>query len=92
MKKFLLALLTIIILQTVAFANDIKFVQVTYTHYSSGNEFKKQVLESTIKDINSLNGVSFVVFTGDNIDKADPNYLKEFVKIVNKLNVPYYLI
>ncbi len=90
--SFLFAVASLIIFQTAVSANDIKFVQVTDTHYSSGNEFKRNVLESTIKDINTLKDVSFVVFTGDNIDKADPEYLKEFVKIVNKLNVPYYLV
>ena len=96
MKKqlitFLFSLIALIAIQTTAMANDIKFVQVTDSHYSSGNEFKRNVLESTIRDINTLKGVSFVVFTGDNIDKANPEYLKEFVKIVNKLNVPYYMV
>ena len=96
MKKqlltFLLTFIALVTFQTVALANDIKFVQVTDSHYSSGNEFKRNVLESTIKDINTLKDVSFVVFTGDNIDKANPEYLKEFVKIVNKLDVPYYLV
>ena len=32
------------------------------------------------------------MFTGDNIDKPDANELASFVKTVNKLNVPYYLV
>ncbi len=96
MKKrlitFLFTLIALMAFQTTVSANDIKFVQVTDSHYSSGNDFKRNVMESTIKDINTLKGVSFVVFTGDNIDKANPEYLKEFVKIVNKLDVPYYMV
>ena len=61
MKKqlitFLFSLIALIAIQTTVMANDIKFVQVTDSHYSSGNEFKRNVLESTIRDINTLKGV-----------------------------------
>ena len=94
-RKFLgyiITFIAILLIPSVASANDIKFVQVTDSHFSSDNEFKKNVLESTIEDINTLKDVSFVVFTGDNIDKANPDYLKDFVQIANRLNVPYYLV
>lgn len=89
---FILLFAAFILFQITVSANEIKFIQVTDTHYISGNEFRKNVLDAAINDINTLKDVSFVVFTGDNIDKADPDYLKDFVRIVNKLNVPYYLI
>ncbi len=89
---YIITFIAILLIPSVASANDIKFVQVTDSHFSSDNEFKKNLLESTIKDINTLKGVSFVVFTGDNIDKANPDYLKDFVQIANKLNVPYYMV
>ncbi|MFQ8626817.1 MAG: metallophosphoesterase [Candidatus Gastranaerophilaceae bacterium] len=34
----------------------------------------------------------FVVFSGDNIDSPKTYYLPDFVKIINRLNVPYYII
>jgi len=96
MKKnfltYILTILTVLFLQLSASANEIKFVQVTDSHYISGNEFRENILKKTIEDINTLKGVSFVVFTGDNIDKANPEYLKDFVNIVNKLHVPYYMV
>lgn len=73
-------------------AKEIRFVQVTDTHFSPENPYSKKVLQSAVEDINNLNDVSFVVFTGDNIDKQNPDYLKDFVKIVNKLKPRYYLV
>jgi len=75
-----------------AFANEIKFIQVTDSHYSGNNAYSKQVLERTVQDINKQSGISFIAFTGDNIDSANPDYLKEFVHIINKLKYPYYIV
>lgn len=96
MKKsiFLLTIAIIfsLIIQISVSAKEIRFVQVTDTHYSSDNDFSKRVLEATINDINNLNDVSFVVFTGDNIDKPNPEYLRDFIRKANKLKKPYYII
>lgn len=96
MKRILLNIFIILIAGLFSInsvvASEIKFVQVTDAHYSMANPYSEKVLKATVKDINSLNGVSFVVFTGDNIDKPKANDLERFVKIVNKLNVPYYLV
>lgn len=73
-------------------AGEIKFVQVSDVHYSNESEYPKKVLEAAIKDINKLDNVSFVIFTGDNINDPNPEYVGEFTKIANKLNVPYYVV
>ena len=75
-----------------AFADNIKFVQVTDAHLDVNSEFSQNVLKAAVFDINKQSDVSFVVFTGDNINSADENELRTFVKIVNKLNVPYYVV
>lgn len=83
-----------------AFASNLKFIQITDSHFSSiGSEHtqrdvegSKKYLENTIKDINTISGVDFVAFTGDNIDQANDTELKAFLKIANKLNVPYYVV
>lgn len=49
-------------------------------------------MEAAVKDINKLDNVSFVIFTGDNINDPNPEYVGEFTKIANKLNVPYYIV
>lgn len=83
-----------------AYAKDLKFIQITDSHFAvAGSQYtqrevsgSKGYLENTIKDINSIKNVDFVVFTGDNIDQANDTDLKSFLAIANKLNVPYYMV
>jgi 3',5'-cyclic AMP phosphodiesterase CpdA len=94
MKKFILSLLAMFIFCTSALAantKNIKFVQVTDAHLSASSEYTQKVLKSAVADINTLQDVSFVVFTGDNINNPDEKNLKAFLKIVKKLKVPYYI-
>lgn len=93
-KLFLTLLLIILCLGQGAFAKDIKFVQITDSHFSSinGEGYPQKVLEKTIKDINTIPDVDFVVFTGDNIDTANSTDLKAFLKIANHLKHPYYMV
>lgn len=91
-KLFLTTLLTLAIHCQVN-AAEIKFVQVADAHYTaSGNPYREEVLKSTIQSINDLKGVSFVVFTGDNINSPKPEDLEKFLNIVDDLKVPYYLV
>ena len=94
MKKLLV--LFILILSFVfsglsAKADNIKFVQITDVHLTVDSEFSQKVLKSAIEDINKTPGISFVVFTGDNINKPSEENLRAFLKIANKLKVPYYI-
>lgn len=81
-------------------ANEIKFIQITDSHFSEVGadytqrdvEHSKNYLEKTINDVNSIKGVDFVVFTGDNIDQANSTDLQLFLGIANKLKVPYYIV
>lgn len=83
-----------------AFAQELKFIQITDSHFSAtGEEYTQRdvvnsrvILEKTISDINSIPSVDFVVFTGDNIDSASSKNLIEFLKIANKLKYPYYVV
>src|SRR5574344_532247 len=98
--KYFICLLIIYCIGIQANANYIHFVQVSDSHFShsEGAVYKQEVqspkntLEKTVSDINTLNNVDFVVFTGDNIDQANPDALKAFLKITNKLKYPYYLV
>lgn len=99
--KLNLTIMTLFILLTSsAFASELKFVQITDSHVSiQGKDYSqrevenaKSVFEKTIKDINSVPEVDFVVFTGDNIDTANSDDLKSFIKMANKLHVPYYMV
>ncbi len=94
MKKAVLTLFFILLFQTAAIALDsaIKFVQVTDTHFDSKNSYSGEVLKRTVQDINRLKDVSFVVFTGDNLNNPNAEDLDDFIKIINKLKAPYYLV
>lgn len=97
-SMILLALSLLIV--NAASANEIKFIQVTDSHFSSTPqsatqrdvENSQKYLENTVKDINGIKDLDFVVFTGDNIDQANPDELKKFLKIANELHVPYYVV
>lgn len=91
-KNIILTILSILLLQNTVFANVIKFVQVTDSHFIAKNEYRKEVLQETVNSINKEKDISFVVFTGDNLDSPKEQYLPDFVKIINKLNVPYYIV
>lgn len=90
----------LISLKEASFATNVKFVQITDSHFSAhGSEYtqrdvegSKGYLESTVKDINTVSGIDFIVFTGDNIDTANEADLKDFIKIANKLKYPYYMV
>lgn len=64
MKSILIKFLTVLcclLCVNRAFAGDIKFVQITDSHYEVGNDYSKEVLEEAVKQVNKLKGVSFVV-------------------------------
>lgn len=72
-------------------AENIKFVQITDVHLSNDSEYSQKVLKSAVEDINKQENISFVVFTGDNINSPKSENLKTFAQIVSKLKVPYYV-
>ena len=93
MKKTFFTLLLTFLLQTCCCADSsIKFVQVTDVHFKADNQYSIDRVDKTVKDINNLKDVSFVVFTGDNIDHPIEKDLAIFIKKINKLKVPYYLV
>ena len=94
MKRVLIytiIIFTIIITGNMSFAKDIKFIQVTDTHYALNNEYSQKVLSQAVEKINKEKDVAFVIFTGDNINRPRQEDLVSFVREINKLDVPYYL-
>jgi len=94
MKRFLIlvfALFAMLFSTNSVFAKDIKFIQVTDSHYALNNKFSQEILEETVRQINKIEDVSFVIFTGDNINRPKRDDLVSFVKTINKLEAPYYL-
>lgn len=92
MKKLISLFTTLILTSTIAFADDMRFIQVTDTFFTKSNPQTVKTLENLVEKINSTKNVEFVVFTGNNIAKPNPNDLKEFLKITKSLKKPYYLV
>lgn len=99
-KLNLTFLMLMFLLTQNVFASELKFIQITDSHFSNVGanytqrdvEHSESVIEKTIKDINSIPNVDFVVFTGDNIDTANSTDLKAFLHLANKLKFPYYVV
>lgn len=92
-KNILLTLFSLLFIQNAVMANVVKFVQVTDTHFKSDEPYRLEVLKAMVDTINkNEKDISFVMFTGDNIDKPDEKDLAVFVKTVNKLKKPYYVV
>lgn len=99
-KLHLVFIAFVILFSQNVYGKDIKFIQVTDSHFSAvaGDysqvevENSNSVLKKTIDDINSVPDVDFVVFTGDNIDKANNIDLKKFLATANRLKFPYYVV
>lgn len=90
MKNLLLSFfIMLFVTQQYVFSGDLTFVQATDTH------LRRESLQLTefVKNINSLENIDFVVFTGDNIDNANIDDLKSFLREIKRLKVrPYVLI
>ncbi len=77
---------------------SLKFAQLSDVHYYTGENnttFKMiaespKLLDDAIEQINSTPNVSFVMFTGDLIDKAFEKELSSFLPHTQDLNVPWY--
>lgn len=101
-RNFIFGLVSFLVLMTAqgVFAKTVKFVQITDSHFSANAqeynkrdvEHSKTYLDQAIEDINTISGLDFVIFTGDNIDTANEADLIKFLGIANSLNVPYYVV
>lgn len=90
MKKLVYLLFVFFNLCCSCQAESVKFLQVTDVHLSQDNA---KYLEQFVDDVNNnYNDLDFVVFTGDNIDKANPKDLLLFLDTVKNLKVKPYIL
>jgi len=68
-----------------------RFAFISDTHIS-GNGLAEEDLRRTVKDINAMDDVSFVVITGDITELGTAAELKMAKQILDSLDVPYYII
>lgn len=79
-------------------ASSLKFAQISDVHFFTGETnttFKltaesSKLLDDAIEQINTTPNISFVMFTGDQIDKAFEKELSAFLPHAEKLKMPWY--
>lgn len=91
MKKIFSLIIMFLSLVCSCQAKNVKFIQVTDVHLNQNNS---QYLEKFVKDVNTkYKDLDFIVFTGDNLDKAHQEDLSLFLDIIKNLNIkPYVLL
>lgn len=79
--------------------NTLKFVQLSDVHLDlkRANTSRrmlgssKELLIDAVSQINNMNNLDFVIFSGDQINSPRQEYLSEFIRIANTLKYPWYL-
>ena len=79
-----------ILFSSSVYAKDVKFIQVTDLHFDA-TQGSIENFNNLIEQINKTGDLDFVVFTGDNIDLANKEMLKGFLKIAKKIDATYYI-
>ena len=85
-------------LQCYSNTSGLKFAQVSDTHFYTGDNnttykmigHSKELLDDVIEQINMTPNVSFVMFTGDLIDKPFEKELSAFLPYTEKIKAPWY--
>jgi outer membrane protein assembly factor BamB/predicted phosphodiesterase len=69
-----------------------RFAFISDTHIGSPNGAAEEDLRRTVRDINSMKDVAFVVITGDITELGTDEELKLAKRIFDSLHIPYYII
>ena len=83
---------------TLSFAQTLKFAQISDVHLSNKNvdtSYKvlassPELFEDAIEQINETPDIDFVIETGDLVDKPRKELVEKACKYLNRLNAPWY--
>lgn len=94
MKKYLFIFFLLYIpFAFAAFATEpFRFALFTDTHISATNPQSSGDLRNAVSDVNAMNGIDFVLVSGDVSDLGDTVSLKEAKLLLDKLRMPYYIV
>jgi len=92
MKSILLSFLLSFSVVINAQITPFRFAFVSDVHIGSPNGSSEEDLRRTVKDINELKGVSFVVLTGDITEFGTNKEVKLAKQILDSLKIPWYII
>lgn len=74
-----------------SFPKDVKFAYLTDLHISVGTP-NVEDLENSVKDINSLGDIDFVIFGGDITEFGSDAEILLAKSVLDKLSCPYYIL
>jgi outer membrane protein assembly factor BamB/predicted phosphodiesterase len=93
MKKLLIGLfLSLIFFQSRAQFIPFRFAFLSDTHIGSPNGSAEEDLRRSVRDINAMTDIAFVVLTGDITELGTNEELKLAKQILDSLDVPWYII
>jgi outer membrane protein assembly factor BamB/predicted phosphodiesterase len=92
MKRALLIIL--LLLQVAAYSQfkPFRFAFISDTHIGSPNGASEEDLRRTVRDINAMTDIAFVVLTGDITELGTNEELKLAKQILDSLHVPWHII
>lgn len=92
--------LAVLALPALAEADEtvVKFVQMSDVHISNATKdsssrmfkYSKDLLADAIKQVNNMKEAEFIIYTGDMVDGASIENLKQFIELANKSYKPWY--
>lgn len=92
-QRFFLALLVVTVGHLLqAQVKSFRFVHISDTHIGSPNGAAEEDLMRTVRDINAMNDVAFVIITGDITELGTDKELELAKKLLDSLRVKYYII
>lgn len=91
-KTFLLCCLLCLVYLLPAQTKPFRFVHISDTHIGSPNGSAEEDLRRTVRDINAMKDVAFVIITGDITELGTNSQLKLAKQIFDSLQVKYFII
>ena len=92
MKILLVFLSFIAFYPSLAQDKPFRFIHISDTHIGSPNGAAEEDLRRTVRDINQLKDIAFVILTGDITELGTNEELRLAKQILDSLNVPWYII
>jgi outer membrane protein assembly factor BamB/predicted MPP superfamily phosphohydrolase len=92
MKKSLLIIFLFVYVPGHSQIKPFRFIHISDTHIGSPDGKAEEDLRRTIADINAMQGIAFVVITGDITELGTNAQLKLARQILDSLHVKYYII
>jgi len=92
MMKYIRIILTLLFLPVFLFAQNFRFALITDTHIVPNDTLAETDLQQSVRSINTISDISFVLATGDLTGEGDKSSLERVKSELDKLNVKYYAI